>query len=244
MWGRGVAARIRWIKPSRFWGAIFIWELAMRFSERHGFKPMRQALQIDTVDQPLLNGLWNILDECVLKNATVGMYGEYETFSFYDLLWTGFYKEREDQKPTEARALRQDVKARVFGDDWFEIYDLIEYVLAEFRFDRLHPDAASRDDFISSCNRCLEREMSGYRIVGSLITKIISEPEVQSVDLAASKDQYDSVAAHIQRALELLSDRKNPDYRNSIKESISAVESICAIIPAIPRLPLGTLSSI
>jgi hypothetical protein len=31
---------------------------------------------------------------------------------------------------------------------------------------------------------------------------------------------------HLHRALELLSDRKNPDYRNSIKESISAIESL------------------
>jgi hypothetical protein len=30
------------------------------------------------------------------------------------------------------------------------------------------------------------------------------------------------------RSLELLSDRQNPDYRNSIKESISAVESLAA----------------
>ena len=30
--------------------------------------------------------------------------------------------------------------------------------------------------------------------------------------------------------MSFLSDRKNPDYRNSIKESISAVESICKII--------------
>lgn len=29
---------------------------------------------------------------------------------------------------------------------------------------------------------------------------------------------------------ELLADRKSPDYRNSIKESISAVEAICKLI--------------
>ena len=39
-----------------------------------------------------------------------------------------------------------------------------------------------------------------------------------------------SVRQHLKRSLELLSDRKNPDYRNSIKESISAVEAICQII--------------
>ncbi|MBC8320129.1 MAG: hypothetical protein H8E34_05345 [Bacteroidetes bacterium] len=30
--------------------------------------------------------------------------------------------------------------------------------------------------------------------------------------------------------MSLLSDRKNPDYRNSIKESISAIESLCKIL--------------
>ncbi|MFY9907088.1 MAG: hypothetical protein WBD45_07565 [Terriglobales bacterium] len=34
------------------------------------------------------------------------------------------------------------------------------------------------------------------------------------------------MSTHLNRALELLSDRKSPDYRNSIKESISAVESL------------------
>jgi len=34
----------------------------------------------------------------------------------------------------------------------------------------------------------------------------------------------------LERALDLLSDKKSPDYRNSIKESISAVESICELV--------------
>ena len=37
------------------------------------------------------------------------------------------------------------------------------------------------------------------------------------------------VHAHLRRALELLADRNTPDYRNSIKESISAVESLAAL---------------
>ena len=36
-----------------------------------------------------------------------------------------------------------------------------------------------------------------------------------------------TVNTHIKAALLKLSDKKNPDYRNSIKESISAVEAIC-----------------
>ena len=37
---------------------------------------------------------------------------------------------------------------------------------------------------------------------------------------------YAGANKHIERALNYLFDRKNPDYANSIKESISAVESI------------------
>ena len=36
------------------------------------------------------------------------------------------------------------------------------------------------------------------------------------------------VNTHLRRSLELLSDRNSPDYRNSIKESISGVESLVA----------------
>jgi hypothetical protein len=35
---------------------------------------------------------------------------------------------------------------------------------------------------------------------------------------------------HFASALQKLTDRENPDYRNSIKESISAVESACKIL--------------
>ena len=39
--------------------------------------------------------------------------------------------------------------------------------------------------------------------------------------------------------MELLSDRKNPDYRNSIKESISAVESFCKLLTKNEKATLG-----
>lgn len=48
-----------------------------------------------------------------------------------------------------------------------------------------------------------------------------------------------SVYVHLSTALSLLSDRKSPDYRNSIKESISAVESISKIIAGDRKAELG-----
>lgn len=41
---------------------------------------------------------------------------------------------------------------------------------------------------------------------------------------------------HLTKALSLLSDRNKPDYRNSIKESISAVEATCKSLTGISTL--------
>ena len=52
---------------------------------------------------------------------------------------------------------------------------------------------------------------------------------IQQLDAPESK-AYSSVNTHITKALEHYADRDNPDYENSIKESISAVEAMCCII--------------
>ncbi len=58
---------------------------------------------------------------------------------------------------------------------------------------------------------------------------IINNEELEEIS-CAMVSQYEPVNTHINKALSLYADRKKPDYENSIKESISAVESICCII--------------
>lgn len=80
---------------------------------------------------------------------------------------------------------------------------------------------------VGEFNKVLERENSAYRFVSGCITPISSSEEVEEVESAIrNSDRYAGVRTHIQTALGLLTDRENPDYRNSIKESISAVESL------------------
>ena len=52
---------------------------------------------------------------------------------------------------------------------------------------------------------------------------------VQEIEQAL-ENRYAPVRAHIEEALNLMSDRKAPNYRNSIKESISAVEATCNLL--------------
>lgn len=77
----------------------------------------------------------------------------------------------------------------------------------------------------------METELSAYRFVDNIIVPITCEVEISEIEeaLDASKP-LKAVNTHLRRSLELLADKKTPDYRNSIKESISAIESICKII--------------
>ena len=56
---------------------------------------------------------------------------------------------------------------------------------------------------------------------------------------ALADTRFAPVNAHLERALGLLADRKTPDYRNSIKESISAVEAMARVVSQNPKATLG-----
>jgi hypothetical protein len=120
---------------------------------------------------------------------------------------------------------------------WYEVYDFVEFVpnnyLSEVYRDR-------NDRFMAYCNDILARELSAYRFVDGKLAPITSEEEITSVEEAlAPSDTFKPVEHHLRRALELFSDRSNPDYRNSIKESISAVEAMCKIIVGDENASLG-----
>jgi hypothetical protein len=83
-------------------------------------------------------------------------------------------------------------------------------------------------------------QKSGYRFVGTQLIPITNGQELASVqDALEPSAQLNPVSEHIRAAVEPFSDRKNPDYRNSIKESISAVEAICKIVTGEENATLG-----
>ena len=97
-----------------------------------------------------------------------------------------------------------------------------------------------KQTYISEFNSILEQEKAGYRLVDGIITPIIAKPELESIEEAIDA-KFQTVSIHIKKALLLYSDREKPDYENSIKESISAVEAMCCIITELsgPTATLG-----
>ena len=82
--------------------------------------------------------------------------------------------------------------------------------------------------------------MSAYRFVDGNLVEVNSKEEIKEIETAIKNvDKFKPVKDHLKRAIELYSDRKKPDYRNSIKESISAVESLAKIIIKDDKTTLG-----
>ncbi|MCX5636320.1 MAG: hypothetical protein NTX52_01325 [Planctomycetota bacterium] len=208
----------------------------MRFSERMGKKKVKCDLQVESMDTDLRNGLWNVLYVHMVSKMQqpFGLYVDDSWQGVLNLLWHEFFKLPIDGIPLSASSVREWFKKWFFITEWYEVYDLLEFV------GDLGP--INTEEFKNGCNGVLERELSGYRFVGYEIAPITNKIEVNEVEQAlemSGERGLQGVRKHLESALEKLSDRKNPDYRNSIKESISAVESLCIIISKDKKATLG-----
>ena len=81
-----------------------------------------------------------------------------------------------------------------------------------------------REKFINELNDQFESLNFGYRIVEGNVVDIVSKHEIKSIE-ESIENSIDQVSYHMGNALSLYSKRPEPDYANSIKESISAVEA-------------------
>lgn len=127
------------------------------------------------------------------------------------------------------------------AQSWDRIYSFIKANL-EVLFEPLEPPHGAatlpwettdltdlQKTAISMYDRILRDENQPYRLYKNQIVPLVSEIEMCEIE-NASETAYDSVNRHIEKAWAHFADRKNPDYENSIKESISAVEAMCCII--------------
>jgi len=209
----------------------------MRFSERMGYEKPKTELQKEGMDKELRNGIWNCLTVNIFDNLS-----DYTVSSdaanykakehLIERLWLDFFKSTIDTRPYKKRQFIEVIRDWFFKVDWTRVYDFVEFIIENNKNKR------HTENFVEDLNSILKRELSAYRIVSSKVTPITSDLEIDEIEKAVD-GPVNEVSKHLIRALELLSDRKNPDYRNSIKESISAVETVCKRISENPKATLG-----
>lgn len=187
----------------------------MRFSERNGYRD--RPLQLETMSPELKNRIWNVY-RFEVDTDTSGYNSNYLE-DIMDSLGLTF---RIVYNYTDLLSNLRKFEKWFEQAEWYEVYDFIEIYL-NFLPTRAQSDA--RKNF----NNVLKQENAGYRIAGVNVVAITNEKELQCIE-TAQETAYDSVNIHIQKATELYAKRPIPDYENSIKESISAVEAMCCII--------------
>jgi len=153
----------------------------------------------------------------------------------YRAIWADFFKEPVDDMPRGEASVREELKRVFLNGQWYEVYDLIEFVITA-------PSNGNRDRLCQAVASILSEEMAGCRWINGMFVEITDENEISALEEAFSQtaiDIFTPVREHLETALALLSDRRAPDYRNSIKESISAVEAAAQILTGDPRAELG-----
>jgi AbiJ N-terminal domain 4 len=203
------------------------------FSQRKGYRSARETIQSGKMDESLRNGLWNAFYMMVLQREGFmdpGNYTRGEIHLFAELFFAKFLKKPIDDRPHGDEKLYSYFR-QVFLQSfrWYEVYDFVEFVVSHVR---------APERFVRMTNQVLEAEMAGYRLVDGQIVEVTSQPEIDSVDSALTQTDFPGASEHLRRALQLVSDRQQPDPRNSIKESISAVESVAKAIAATQKATL------
>lgn len=193
------------------------------FSERKGRKETK-SIQLEDMDQDLRTGLWNVFYEIfggeTLPSTYVLGQHRHNQHLLYENIWSEFLKKPIDEH--SSRLSTKNVKNIFSEQPWYEVFDLIEFSIS---FLHKSGDIFAERSFTNKCNQLLEQENSAYTIVNRRVTEITSQQEIETIKTAMTTP-YEATNGHIKNALSLFSNRENPDYRNSIKESISAVESI------------------
>lgn len=205
--------------------------MILPFSKRKRIVPIKKELQTDSIDVDLRNAIWNV----VIRNYVGYIYGDMEYAGvpeYIRKLWDLHFKLVIDQMPNVDRLIHEDIKKKYYKMSYYQVYDFLEFIAFHL------PDRANINKYVYDLNQAFEREFCGYRMVDGLITEMTSESEIKAIEEAAQTN-LSSVNEHIKRAHAHLSNRENPDYRNSIKESISAVEAICQKITANKNATLG-----
>lgn len=222
----------------------------MKFSQKIGKTPIRETIQIESIDKRLENRLWNTIhNDFIGKISGYSPRGEQlESGKICLFVWQDFFDERADEIPSynnfggtgiSVSGVTAYIKEWFFSAQWYEKYDFIEFV-SKLDTRALHLG------FAEKCNAALKREMAGYRLIDECVVQITSEEEIVEIEEALqNSSKWEPVNTHLRTAVDYFSNRENPDYRNSVKESISAVESLCVIITGDKDATLGkTLSEI
>ena len=193
-----------------------------RFSDRMGITERpRRTLLVDEISGDLRIAIWNLLFRWMRAQLQLNWDDAARAVAMHLV-----------NVPADGIAYKAGpafLRQIVMAHEWHEPYNLLEFMIGYLtRKLGIVPDR-----FYSEANSALEAEGSGYRFLNGKLAPIASREEVEAIDDAigaADRAGLAGASTHLAAAVNALSQKPNPDYRNCIKEAILAVESVSSRI--------------
>lgn len=197
------------------------------FSERYNYTNPSDVIIRERITPEIQNAICSCYDELrtYFKVHSYNSYSDYVELERY--LWTYFLNNRVGNFDNHivATAILEDSNII-----WYKKIDLVEqtikYLNAISQKQAYSYYYSAFERFVKHLNFEFKRLNFGYRVIGTEIIEITSEEEIEAIKSAVNGSP-DNIRAHLNSALVLYAERPEGDYRNSIKESISAVEAYC-----------------
>lgn len=185
-----------------------------------------KAIQFESVNETLRNRIWNLFYMSDIQCGGLSSKRVQKAFTGQPTI-EDLVMDKLGFTLTVAEVKFENKKLATLQNhlqkcSWNEVYEFVEAHVASV-------DEEDRAQRMQEYNVLFESEKSGYRFLNGELAPITNQEEIATFE-KAGETPYDAVNKHIKKAIALYSDINSPDYENSVKESISAVEALCSII--------------
>lgn len=211
------------------------------FAERMGLREKRTLIQSAELDEETRTGLWNVL--VILRGIFDERSRRFDSSPTEDellsSLWTRHFKRPLDELP-RPKPMWEKVKEEILGGQWFDALEVLEWIIKVLAHAEDVRGEKGREAFADAINDRFETYLVGYRVIGNEITPVDSNAEAEAIESALEDAVSVGGARHaLEKAVGHLADRQDPDYPNSVKESVSAVEAVIMKITGESTLGAG-----
>lgn len=195
-----------------------------------------EPFQKNKMSDELRNMIWNTIYMALKDNLNSDGGGyDYPKWSnklkpWVKDIWSTHFNLPLDTIDNDPNNYIDQIKVCFFSLNPDKVYEFTEFFCKKLQSKK----------FENNCNNIFQQQRSAYKFVNCCIIENISEVETDSLN-SSLNTSYREVNEHMSKALTFLSDKRRPDFHNSIKEAVSAIEALARIITETPNGTLGQL---
>lgn len=191
------------------------------FSQRNGYVPFIQQLDLETIPQEFKEKVKALLDIIIEKSKYYFDLIDPKYINVAINLYINFYKGNYRNFSTEKQFVNNFIFDFIDKSSFFELFDFLEQIIIDFK-------NIIKDDAVELCLKSLFKKYRlAYTVYNGKIVPVANEAEGKTYIGALNmteKTGANGAHSHLIKAGEQMNHQK---WAESIRESISAVESVC-----------------